>query len=190
MSNLSNLADACEVAEQSKISAALEMRLSMEIERKNESACALLFLSKIERSKLSLITIGDCACVVAWENSRGGLQRVLQLGTEEARFRMAAAEDPRLGFSRTKLQIMGLERQFEVGGLVDFGQTKFGNSYIVGELQSAVFVPIRLLVPWGKLVRAVGALVLLRVEWRALSSQNERWSFVWSLCFWFYMWRR
>jgi len=38
------------------------MRLSMEGEEKGESVGTDRFLEKLEKSKVSLITVGDCAC--------------------------------------------------------------------------------------------------------------------------------
>ena len=45
-----------------RISAAVDMRLPMEREEKGESGGTDRFLGKFKRSKVSLITVGECAC--------------------------------------------------------------------------------------------------------------------------------
>ena len=55
------------------------------------------------------------------------------LETEDACFGRAAGEDPWMGVSGTKLQKMGLGKQFDVECLVVFSQTNFGNSSNVDE---------------------------------------------------------
>ena len=76
------------------------------------------------------------------------------LGTEDARFGFAAG-DPWIGVSGTKTAENSVERHFGVKGLVEFGRTRFKNSYNVGNKRSAVFVPICFTVPWGDLFHAV-----------------------------------
>ena len=78
------------------------MRISMDLEETGEFSGALLFLEKLETSKVSKNTIGDCICDGIWANSRAGLQRVVLLGTEDARFGLAAAEGPWMGLSGLK----------------------------------------------------------------------------------------
>ena len=58
---LSSLADAWGVAERSKLSAALDKRLSMEREERDESGGKDMFLERPERSEVSLFTLGHCA---------------------------------------------------------------------------------------------------------------------------------
>ena len=86
-------------------------------------------------------------------------------------------------FRGQKLQKMGLERHFVVEGLMEFGRTKFENSYNVREYRSAIFVAVCFPVPWGDLVHAVEVVVLLDVERRTLNGHNERWSLFGSVYF-------
>ena len=74
----------------------------MEMDKKGESGSAVICLGKLERSKVSIITVGDCACDGTGDEYRRGLQRVVLLGSEDARFVLAAAEDPSMGVSGTK----------------------------------------------------------------------------------------
>ena len=111
---LSSLAESWRVAERSKVSAALDTRLSMEREEKSGSGGTARFLEKLERSKVSLITVGDCACNETWDKPWRELQRVACC---EPRMLVLELEQKILGweFRGRKLHKMGLERLFGVG---------------------------------------------------------------------------
>ena len=152
----------------------------MEGEEKGESGGKDMFLKKLERSKVSLITVGDCACDEIETNFEVDCKEWFGW---QPRMLVLELQQKNLGweFREQKLQKMGLERHFGVKGLVEFGRTKFENSYNVCEKRSAVFVVVCFHVPWGELVQAVEVVVLLVVERRALSGHNEQWSLFGSL---------
>ena len=81
----------------------------MAMDQKVAFGDVVTFLGELERTKLSLITVRDCACDWTWDKSPGGVQRVVSQGIEISRLGLAAAGDPWIGVSGTDIAELGSE---------------------------------------------------------------------------------